>query len=156
MARGAHGRRQTKSLEKVQERAVRMISDKDGTTYDERLESVGLSLLRERRKRGDTIKTFKTLKGFNKINGSKLFQISGLKARAIRRTTSVSEIGEVRRDNSLYKESFNLDIQKNFYTVRAVTVWNALPDKIRKQTSINGFKNAYDQWKTRRRQNKPT
>ena len=141
-----------KVLEKVQERAVRMISDKNGTTYDERLESLGLSSLKERRRRGDAIETFKTLKGFNKIDGSKLFQISGPEARATRRTTSVSEVGEVRRGDSLYKASFNHDIRKNFFTVRAVDTWNALPDEVRDQKSTNGFKNAYDRWKKAGRQ----
>ena len=53
------------TLEKVQERAVRLVSDKSGTTYEDRLKSVGLSSLRERRVRGDAIETFKSLKGFN-------------------------------------------------------------------------------------------
>ena len=57
-----------------------------------------------------------------------MFQIRGPEARATRLTTSVSEIGEVRRDDSQYKESFNLDIRKNFFTVRAVAIWSWLPD----------------------------
>ena len=52
-------------LEKVQRRLVRMISDKKGRTYEEQVESVGLTTLTERRLRGDMIKTFRTLKGFN-------------------------------------------------------------------------------------------
>ena len=113
-----------------------------------------MSSLRERRERGDAIETFKTLKGFNKIDGNKLFQISGPEARATRRTTSVSDGGEVRRDDSLYKESFNLDIRKNSYTVRAVDIWNGLPDEVRDQKTINGFKNSYDRWKLKTKQNK--
>ena len=111
-----------KTLEKVQERAVRMISDKRGTTYEERLESVGLCSLRERRERGDAIETFETLKGFNRIEGSRWFKISGPDARATRRTTSVLEEGEVRREGSLYRQGFTLDVRKNFFTVRAVPI----------------------------------
>ena len=131
----------------MQERVVQMVCDRRGTTYEERLVSVGLSSLRERRIRGDAIETFKTLKGFNRVNPSKWFKISGPEARATRRTTSVLEEGEVRRDGSLYRQSFNLDIRKNFFTVRAVPIWNELPDWVREQKSINGFKNAYDRWK---------
>ena len=47
-------------LEKVQRRMVRMISDKRGNTYEERLKNIGLTTLTERRERGDAIETFKT------------------------------------------------------------------------------------------------
>ena len=134
-------------LEKVQARAVRLISDKRGTTYEERLNSVGLCPLRERRERGDAITTFKTLNGFNRVNRSEWFDISGPEARATRRTTSISEEGKERRPGSLYRQSFNLDIRKNFFTVRAVPLWNMLPDWVRQQKTVNGFKNAYDRWK---------
>ena len=30
-----------------------------------------------------------------------------------------------------------------------VSVWNALPDWVRQQKTTNGFKNAYDRWKTK-------
>jgi len=51
-----------KTLEKVQEREVQMIADKRGATYAERLKSVGLTSLRERRNRGVAIETFKMIK----------------------------------------------------------------------------------------------
>ena len=35
-------------LEKVQQRLVKMISDKRGETYEERLENIGLTMLRQR------------------------------------------------------------------------------------------------------------
>ena len=137
----------TATLEKVQARAVRMISDKRGTTYEEKLESVGLMPLKERRERGDAIETFKTLNGFNRIDKDEWFEISGPNARATRRTTSVSDTGEERRPGSLYGRKFNLEIRKNFFTVRAVPAWNALPDWVRQQKSVNAFKNAYDRWR---------
>ena len=61
-------------LEKVQHRLVQMISDKKGETYEERLKSVGLTTLTERRRRGDIIETFKTMKGFNRVNKNNWFQ----------------------------------------------------------------------------------
>ena len=67
-------------LEKGQERAVRLVSDRSGTTYVDRLKSVGLSSLRERRIRGDAIETFKSLKGFNQVDKNQWFEISGLEA----------------------------------------------------------------------------
>ena len=145
-----------RTLEKVQERAVRLISDRRGTIYEGRLASVGLSSLRERRVRGDAIETFKTLRGFNRIDAKQLFEISGPEARATRRTTSVSAEGETRRVDSLYSQSSNLEVRKNFYTVRAVATWNAIPDWVREQKSVNSFKNAYDRWKKQEEVNKNT
>ena len=133
-------------LERVQQRAVRLISDKSGTTYEERLKSVGLMSLRERRMRGDAIQTFKGLNGFNRVNKEEWFSISGPETRATRRTTSVTTEGEVRRKDSLNRQNFNLEVRKNFFTVRTVPKWNRIPDEIRNQKSVNGFKNAYDRW----------
>ena len=56
-----------KVLEKVQERMIRSLSDAKGATYEEKLEDVGLTTLRDRRKGGDVIEVFKTLKGFNRV-----------------------------------------------------------------------------------------
>ena len=76
------------------------------------------------------------------------FVIRGPNARATRRTTSVTEEGEEeRRKDSLYGEKCNLDVRKHFFTARVVETWNALPDSIRNQKSVNAFKNAYDQYR---------
>ena len=41
----------------------------------------------------------------------------------------------------------NLEIRKNFFTVRTISSWNAIPDNVKDQKTINLFKNAYDKWK---------
>ena len=136
------------TLEKVQERFIKQIPDIKGRTYEERLNSAGLTTLRERRKRGDAIETFKTLGGFNKVNKHNWFQIADENSRATRSTSSVSDIGdEERKTNILKMEKFRLETRKNFFTVRVVKEWNGLPEKVRQQTSVNSFKNAYDGWK---------
>ena len=60
-------------MEKVQKRMVKMISDKRGVSYEQQLESVGLMSLVERRERGDMIETFRTMKGFNRVDKSQWF-----------------------------------------------------------------------------------
>ena len=137
-----------KILEKVQERFVRQISDVRGRTYEERLQSAGLTTLRERRKRGEAIETFKTLNGFNNVDKHAWFQIADETTRATRNTTSVSDQGEVERKTDILKtESARLETRKNFYTVRVVKEWNGLPEMVRRQKSVNSFKNTYDEWK---------
>ena len=135
-----------KVLERVQERLIRMISDVQGATYDEKLRDAGLTTLKERRTKGDLIEAYKTLKGFNRVDRPKWFTEVGTDARRTRMTT-VSEEGEERRENVLKEEFARLEVRKNFFNVRVVRQWNALPDDVRKQTSVNTVKNAYDRWK---------
>ena len=131
-------------LEKVQKRLVRLISDKRGNSYEERLESVGLTTLTERRQRGDMIEAFKTLNGFNRATWF-LFQNADSN-RATRSTVSIAGDEERQRNNVLYKERVCLETRKNFFSVRVVDQWNLIPDEIKEQKSVNGFKNRYDEW----------
>ena len=135
-----------KVLEKVQERMIRLLSDAKGGSYEEKLESVNLTTLTERRKRGDVIEAFKTLNGINKVDKNKWFQIEQDDARATRRNTEVTEEGEKRRTNVLKEEAARLEVRRNFYTVRTAKSWNKIPDAVRNQKSTNAFKNAYDRW----------
>ena len=48
------------------------------------------------------------------------------------------------------RQNFNRDIRKNFFTIRTVPGWNALPDGVRDQKTIGGFKNAYDIWRLKK------
>ena len=134
-------------LEKVQERVIRMLSNVRGRTYEERLKETGLTTLKERRTRGDLIETFKTLKGFNKVEKEEWFVEVGHEARATRANTVVTEDGETRKEHVLQLERARLGVRKHFFTVRAAKKWNELPEVVKKQTSINGFKNCYDKWK---------
>ena len=89
---GLRGWRETEVLELVQKRLVRFISDKKGTTYEERLDSIGLTTLVERRERGDMIETFKTLKGFNNVDKNEWFCFrNATDTRATRLTVSISD-----------------------------------------------------------------
>ena len=136
-----------KTLEKVQERLVRMLSDVKGNTYEEKLRDAGLTTLAERRIRGDAIETFKTLKGFNKVEN--WFAVVGTDARPTRSTTSVSEEGEERREWVLRVERANLEIRRNSFTIRAAKTWNAVPDQVKNRSTVNSFKTAYDNWKAK-------
>ena len=39
--------------------------------------------------------------------------------------------------------------------VRAAKTWNEIPDRVKGQRTINGFKNAYDAWKRMEQSNFP-
>ena len=53
------------TLERVQKRAIRMISGLNSESYEEKLKELNLLSLKKRRERADTIQTFKILQGFS-------------------------------------------------------------------------------------------
>ena len=108
-------------LEKVQRRLVRMISVKRGDTYEERLKSVGLMSLSERRQRGDVIETFKTLKGFNRVDKNNWFKFRDISNNwATRSTVNRTDNQQHEKQDMLFKESVRLEIRKNLFSVRVV------------------------------------
>ena len=40
-----------------------------------------------------------------------------------------------------------LDVRRNFFTMRVEKGWNKLPEEVKAQRSVNGFKNHYDRWR---------
>ena len=63
------------ALERVQRRAVAMVSGLTGTTYKERLEEIGLMSLETRRIRFDMIETFKMLNSFSDVDYTNWFNL---------------------------------------------------------------------------------
>ena len=132
-------------MEKVQQRALREISDIHGQTYEDRLKETGLTSLRERRVRGDLIEVFKVIKGFNNVNREIWFDLQSRdEARATRTNTRIEDGEEIRRADVIYKPRHRGEIRANFFTLRTVQIWNELPDEVRDSKSVNMFKNAYD------------
>ena len=126
-------------LEKVQKRMVRQITSLRGT-YEEKLAKIGLTTLQERRIRGDCIETFKMLKGFTRVNHEIWFSIMSRAEGAQTRLSSDPLV--------LNSQLARLDLRKNFYSVRVPQIWNSLPLSVRQSTSVNQFKNAYDNHKS--------
>merc|ERR1712157_365649 len=62
-----------KLLEDVQKRAIKLIPGITGS-YEEKLRSLGMTTLRERRIRGDAIEAFKILNGFYDVDKSIWFE----------------------------------------------------------------------------------
>ena len=134
-------------LEKVQRRMMRMVVGVEGRKYEERLEAVGLTTLSERRARGDMVETFKTLKGANRVDKEKWFQLQEEESRPTRANANIVDGESVKKREVIVPQRANLEIRKNFFTVRVADAWNSLPDAVKASVSVNGFKNAYDGWR---------
>ena len=121
-------------LEKIQRRATRRMSDVSGN-YEERLKTLQLTTLEERRARGDAIEVFKYLNGFLDVDRASLF------------TLDATDRPKTRHQQShlpLKIPHAKLDLRQNFFSVRGAKQWNNLPSAIRESSSVNIFKNAYD------------
>ena len=133
-------------MESVQKRLVRALSDVRGDSYEEKLRDAGLTTLRVRRERGDLIEAFKLLNGVYKVEADTWFQRVPQSARETRSSVTVED-GETKRNTDvLYKPPAKHEIRENFFSVRVVRRWNALPEEVKAQKSVNGFKTVLDRW----------
>ena len=84
-----------------------MVYGYEDLNYKDRLSLLELPSLEERRVRGDLIEAFKLLKGIAKLDYSLFFKLSGY--------------SKVRGHTyKLVKNSFRLDVRKNFFSNRVV------------------------------------
>ena len=134
-------------LEAVQKRAVRMISNIRGRTYEERLAELGETTLETRRQRGDMIQTYRILSGKDKVTPRTWFTLAG-KAPANDSTRTRAETGY----QNIKRIESRIDIRRNSFAPRVVDPWNALPNDVKQAPTVNTFKNRYDDFKTPRRQ----
>ena len=122
-------------LESIQHRATRRISDVHGS-YPERLQQLQLTTLQERRIRGDAIEMFKYLHGNWDIDFTTMFTTDNPERQITRQQQSYMPVRVPRA---------RLDLRKNFFCVRGPQIWNSLPSEMRQSSSLNAFKNAFDQ-----------
>ena len=132
-----------KVLENVQRRAVRMVTNLQGQTYEERLAELGMVTLETRRNRGDMIQTFRIMSGIDQVDPQTWFtpntQVVRGGAASTRSTTGLHNIQE---------KWASTDVRRNFFSLRVIKPWNTVPDKVKEATTVNAFKNGYDDWKS--------
>ena len=126
-------------LEKVQRRAVNMVAGLKGKTYQDKLKEVGLTSLKDRRDRGAMIQTFKIIHGLDNVEVGTWFQLAGDRAREGAVNTRQS-----RDTTRLVEGESHYENRRNFFSQRVPARWNSLPESTRQQTTVLGFKAAFD------------
>ena len=119
-------------LEKVQRRAVRMVSGLTGSTYEERLQELGLLSLEDRRRQYDLVQTFKIVRGFDDVSASTWFNLMGDNPTRVTRNT-VDPLNIVRKNP-------RTEIRRNFFSHRVIDSWNSIPSELKNVSSIFTFK----------------
>ena len=122
-------------LERVQKRAINMISGLQGKSYSEKLSELNLQSLEDRRTRFDMLQTFKILKRIDNVNPDTWFTTMGTGRRVTRLSANPL---------NLIKQRSRTDVRQNFFSQRVVDKWNQLPDFVKDSTNITRFKKNYD------------
>ena len=131
------------NLESVQRRAISKCHGLTGS-YEEKLKSVGLTTLCERRGRGDMIQTFKILKGIDDVDYKTWFTKVNESHQRTRQAVRVSDDGTITQSESLIKPKSRLDVRKNFFSCRVIDPWNDLHPSVQGAADVLDFKMKYD------------
>ncbi len=121
-------------LEKIQRRAITMVSGLKGTEYKERLKKLGLTTLEERWHQADMLQTFKIVRGIDKVNSETWFQMAAREERATRRSDGPP---------NLRPRPARLDVRRNFFSNRVVESWNQIPSNVKNARNVGMFKRLY-------------
>ena len=117
------------SIEKIQRKFTRLVNDIGTLSYRDRLKSLHLTTLAERRMRGDLIETFKILRGL--VNyGQNLFRVPR------------SGLNFVSRGNKVSRSI------QDFLSERVINYWNNLPNQVKLSTSVDSFKCSLEAYKS--------
>jgi hypothetical protein len=121
-------------LEKVQQRAVNMVSGLQHGAYEGRLKELGLTTLAERRHQADMLHMYKLCSGKLGQSRADWFRPPPDAAAMTRRNADPLNV----RPNH-----GRLDIRRHFFSVRVGEPWNRVPGEIKRARTAASFKNAY-------------
>ena len=139
---GPHTEGDKHCLEKVQMRAVNMVSNIGKGTYMEKLLKLEMTTLEERRWRGDMIQTWRIMSGKDRVNVGTWFDMEVNRAREGATTTRHAS-----GHHAIRPRHFEHAERGHFFSNRVVKDYNALPDNVKQATNINQFKNMLDKFR---------
>ena len=129
-----HYEKDIKALENVQRRATKLVPQLSKLSYDERLKSLKLYPLKDRRLRGDMITVYKMMNGMIDINKDKIIPMH---------KTPLNGINTRSHDKQLIGNIVRTESRKSFFSQRVVLPWNTLSTETVNSTSVAMFKGRY-------------
>ena len=124
-------------LEKVQKKAIGMISGLSGRSYEDKCKEIGLETLEARRERQDLFEAYKIIHSGDQNDERKILARSTARAGTVTRTAADPWKLDVPRSR--------LDIRKNNFSARVPEKWNQLPAITKAAVNLTVFKNALQQ-----------
>jgi len=121
-------------LEKVQKRAIRMVSGLKSESYEDRLKELGLTTLEERRHQIDMAQVYKILNGKDRVDWNSWFRLARDGPRETRRAADPL---------NLQLRPARLEVRRNFFSNRVVESWNSIPAELKRAKNLKGFKEGY-------------
>ena len=128
-------------LEKVQKKAVGMVSGLRSTTYDERLTELGLDSLEERRHIADMCMVHRVVHRDAGLDPATWFESAGAGERVTRVAADPL---------NLRVAGGRLETRRNFFSVSVTEDWNKVPPNIKKLEKLLAFKKAYSSHRKRK------
>jgi ribonuclease P/MRP protein subunit RPP40 len=121
-------------LEKVQQRAVKMISGLKSNIYKERLRELNLQTLSESRHQADMAMVHKILHGRGGLDYTTWFEKAENGPRA---TSSTAD------PYNLKVKHGRLDQRRNFFSIRVIEDWNRIPADVKRVEKSETFPAKY-------------
>ncbi len=118
-------------------KAVQMISGLLGGSYEEKLVELGIQSLEGRREESDMVQTHKIVHGLDEVKRGQWFELEANRGTSGVRTRHQQGVLNLR---PAYGRT---EVRRNFFSVRVVPKWNALPDKIKMSATTHSFKHQY-------------
>ena len=118
-------------LERVQHRATKLVPSIANLSYEVRCKELNIQTLKDRRIRDDRIEVYKLLNGMENINYKSFFNLSNRQSRG----------------HSLKLEKpagWHTSLRGNYFSLRVINPWNALPQEVVEAPSTAIFKSRYD------------
>jgi hypothetical protein len=120
------------ALERVQRRAVKMVSGLQSNLYEDRLKELNLLSLEDRRTQFDLIQTFKIIRGFDDVKADTWFDLVG---------PDPSRVTRHSQDPlNICRKNPRTEIRRQFFSNRVIDKWNELPSEVKNSRSVARFK----------------
>ena len=93
----------------------------------------------ERRIRYDLVQTYKIINGIDNVDPNIWFRLVGQTAHTQTRNTAY--------ERNLLSSTARTDVRKNFFSMRVVPLWNAIPQEVKESRTLASFKKKLEEIK---------